>query len=193
MEKKRDLRVQKTYVSLFQAFQSLLNEKNFENISVTELCNKAMIRTATFYKHFSDKYEFFSFMIQELRNDYFAKRYHEFVFESAESYILNLIRAGFEFLQEHQALVQIVASDNMMNIITKTTGDSLRKDLIKQLDKFQNSGYKLIVSPALTAEILIGSINQLSRWWLLHKNDTSIDELIYMITPFINSLIIEDS
>ena len=56
-----DLRIQKTYMGLHNAFTDLLEEKRFENITVNELCEKAMIRRTTFYKHFADKYEYFTF------------------------------------------------------------------------------------------------------------------------------------
>ena len=59
MEKPLDLRIQKTYQSLIGAFLQLLKEKPFETITVHEICDMAMVRRATFYKHFGDKYEFF--------------------------------------------------------------------------------------------------------------------------------------
>lgn len=53
-----DLRIQKTYAALTQAFTEMLKVKQFEQITVKELCDAAMVRTATFYNHFSDKLEF---------------------------------------------------------------------------------------------------------------------------------------
>ena len=61
MEPKLDLRIQKTYLSLHNAFTELLEEKKFEEFTVNELCERAMIRRNTFYKHFADKYEYFTF------------------------------------------------------------------------------------------------------------------------------------
>ena len=63
-----DLRVQKTYKLLVFAFDNLLREKEFEEISVTELCDAAMIRRPTFYKHFLDKYDFLTFFIKHQMN-----------------------------------------------------------------------------------------------------------------------------
>ena len=57
MEKNTDLRIQKTYLALQNAFVALLEEKRFEELTVNELCDRAMIRRTTFYKHFGDKYE----------------------------------------------------------------------------------------------------------------------------------------
>ena len=65
-----DLRIQKTYAALTREFTALLKEKRFEQITVKELCDAAMVRTATFYNHFSDKYEFADFVIRDALDSY---------------------------------------------------------------------------------------------------------------------------
>ena len=67
MEKPLDLRVLKTRKALTAALYSLLCEKSMDNITVTELCERAVVRKATFYKHFGDKNELLTYMIQELQ------------------------------------------------------------------------------------------------------------------------------
>lgn len=64
-----DLRVRKTYSALISACTDLMSEMRFEDITVAMLCDKAMIRRTTFYKHFADKAEFFSFYVDSLRGD----------------------------------------------------------------------------------------------------------------------------
>lgn len=44
MEKKKDLRVQKTYSALMAAFEALMAEETFDDITVNELCARALIR-----------------------------------------------------------------------------------------------------------------------------------------------------
>ena len=70
MEQKTDLRILRTYRSLNEAFTGLMEEKRFEDITVGELCERAMIRRTTFYKHFADKYEYFTFYIKEMRESF---------------------------------------------------------------------------------------------------------------------------
>lgn len=60
----RDLRSEKTFDALTTAMQELLSENPMESITVKELCERARTRTATFYNHFSDKYDFFDFMVR---------------------------------------------------------------------------------------------------------------------------------
>ena len=66
MAEKMDLRIRKTYLALHNAFTELLEEKRFEEFTVNELCDRAMIRRTTFYKHFADKYEYFTFYMKEI-------------------------------------------------------------------------------------------------------------------------------
>lgn len=67
MEKKKDLRVQKTYRALMAAFEALMAEETFDDITVNELCARALIRRPTFYSHFEDKYDFLRFYLNEIQ------------------------------------------------------------------------------------------------------------------------------
>ena len=53
--KKLELRIQKTYLALHNALTELLYERRFDDVTVNLLCERAMIRRTTFYKHFADK------------------------------------------------------------------------------------------------------------------------------------------
>lgn len=53
---KQDLRITKTHKYLFDALFSLMEEKPLSTISVTDICQKAMVHRTTFYHHFEDKH-----------------------------------------------------------------------------------------------------------------------------------------
>ena len=57
MEKKTDLRIIKTKKVIYEALIDLMKEKTFEEIKVSDICNKALINRSTFYAHYEDKYE----------------------------------------------------------------------------------------------------------------------------------------
>lgn len=52
-----DKRIRKTRQSIRHALVSLLAQKPFEQITVTELCTEADTSRVTFYTHYSDKFE----------------------------------------------------------------------------------------------------------------------------------------
>ena len=68
-DKKIDVRVRRTYKQLIASFLKLLNEKSFDEISISEICEGADVHRATFYKHFEDKTEFLNFCVKQLLSD----------------------------------------------------------------------------------------------------------------------------
>lgn len=64
--KPEDLRVQRSRARLLQALVSLLNEKPFDEIRVTDLCARAGVHRSTFYAHFEDKLHLLTYGIREL-------------------------------------------------------------------------------------------------------------------------------
>lgn len=59
-------RTQRAYDQLFKALTDLLAEKPFDEIRVTDLCERAGVHRSTFYAHFEDKRHLLTFAIQEL-------------------------------------------------------------------------------------------------------------------------------
>lgn len=58
-----DLRVIKTIEAINKAFESLICEKNYDKITVKELCDRAKINKKTFYKY----YETLDFLLAEMQ------------------------------------------------------------------------------------------------------------------------------
>jgi len=56
MEGKKDLRIIKTENNIRNTFIQLINEKDFNSITVQEILDRALINRSTFYKHYTDKY-----------------------------------------------------------------------------------------------------------------------------------------
>lgn len=67
---KEDLRVQKTIEAINRAFNQLLCEKEYEKISVTELCALAKISKKTFYVYYTDLNDLLAEMQEQLSRSY---------------------------------------------------------------------------------------------------------------------------
>ena len=53
-------RVVRTRRDISRALIDLLLEENFDSITIVDICNKALVTRATFYKYFEDKYHLIS-------------------------------------------------------------------------------------------------------------------------------------
>ena len=63
-----DLRIIKTKNALYETLEELMKNKTFEEIKVSDICNKALINRSTFYSHYTDKYELLSEYINSLKS-----------------------------------------------------------------------------------------------------------------------------
>ncbi len=171
-----DLRVQKTYKSLIETFESLLQEKEFEQISVTEICDAAMIRRPTFYKHFLDKYDFLAFFIKQKMNIIF-----DYAFQHLNEKEDNFFTLVFEQL--------INLSDDMLYLIFSL---QLNSDIMNELASIQEYGQKTLKNYVNNGEnnknttrmneyksqIIMGITIQSVYWYKNNKDKISHEEII---------------
>ena len=66
---KKDLRVVKTIVNLQDSLLQLLEQKELEKITISELCKLAKVNRGTFYLHFSSIEDLFAHYFQEITED----------------------------------------------------------------------------------------------------------------------------
>ena len=142
-----DLRIQKTYAALTRAFTDLLKAKSFEQITVKELCDAAIVRTATFYNHFSDKYEFADFVIRDT-----LQRYHrsdeDLSSLSGQAYYEKLIsECGMYLLQndilykDSERRIHRITNEELISLSEKEVRDRLRDARIIFFGGLAFSGY----------------------------------------------------
>ena len=67
--KSKDLRIRRTYKLLLNSMITMLKRKNFNHITVNDLCEEALISRATFYVHFNDKYDLLKYCLSDLNKD----------------------------------------------------------------------------------------------------------------------------
>lgn len=132
MDKPLDMRIKKTYIALTNALLEMMKNTSFEDIRVNDLCERAMIRKSTFYKHFADKYELLAFVVNETMrqaDEKFAKKPDESSFE----FYTRLISELFNLVRENERLVHSVEnSDNfflILNTLSRQVAFSLREKI----------------------------------------------------------------
>ena len=62
-----DLRKERTLKYLSQSLVDLMGDKPLAHITVREICDNAMVRRATFYRHFKSKDELLSYVLAQRR------------------------------------------------------------------------------------------------------------------------------
>ncbi len=68
-----DLRIQKTMTAIKESFEELICEKEYNEITVTELCQRAKINKKTFYHYYPALDDLLGEMQMELAADYIER------------------------------------------------------------------------------------------------------------------------
>lgn len=67
---REDLRQRRTKKFLVHALLALMEERPFQELSVVDICERAMVHRTTFYAHFEDKYALLRYAIGELQQEF---------------------------------------------------------------------------------------------------------------------------
>lgn len=176
MEKKIDLRLQKTYQSLNLAFTELLDEKRFEELTVGELCDRASIRRTTFYKHFADKYDYFAFYIREM----LSSLQHHLPQDTAQlnAVFLHVCRELLDFLHVHSRMVSNIRGSSMFPLLLDILLDQFTRDITELLRRLHP---EIVREPGrlegIAAFYVGGMVSCYSR---LIREDSAVDEAMFL-------------
>ena len=175
MEKKLDLRIQKTYQALHNAFTILLEEKIFEEITVNELCDAAMIRRTTFYKHFADKYEYFQFYLTGISETFKSRTTADTLVADPLAYSINMLHEMFQFVKSHKKLVDGLRNSNMMSFLYQ----SLQDLNSKELGEFFSTVHASPLTPKneLMISFYAGGLINVVYWWMNHPDELNEEEI----------------
>lgn len=173
MEEKMDLRIQKTYLSLHNAFVSLLEEKRFEDITVNELCDRAMIRRTTFYKHFADKYDYFSFYMREVTASFRQQVTPDIAQSGTQVYLTYMVRQLAGFLRQHEKLVQNIKLSSMFPVLLNMLVDQISADIAGLIRKNAREPVEKAEIDGIAAFYAGGLTNLLFQYV---KQDIPVDE-----------------
>lgn len=164
-----DLRIKKTYRALFDAFTELLEEYRFEDLTVAMLCDRAMIRRTTFYKHFRDKNDYFAFYIDELMTGLPQNRT-----DAADAEPLDDVQAlrhevfddAMNMILAHEQLMDNILASSMSGMLTNVICDRIARSVRERVMNVLAEDALAPVSLETTSEFVAGGIIRLfTIWW----------------------------
>lgn len=189
MNNTQDLRVIKTHKALYEAFTELLQTKSFEDITVTQLCERALVRRATFYKHFDDKYDFFNFYITRTHKGMSQKCLQEMNNLTPYSYLMAMANQLLDFISENRRLGTHLFDDSLIPISL----DIIGKQMSDKIYEILLPGNQ--VSPAaieIFTAFYTGGWRNIIRWWLHNNGNISKEILLEQLGKFLAPITMEN-
>ena len=171
-----DLRIRRTHKLLFDALTSLLTEKSFDDIRISDICDKAMIHRTTFYKHFEDKYQLLDFLLRQLIQDFEEKSSQYTPGDNSKEYYSNLFKHLLEHMCENKKMYSIGLLNNgsAMKLLQKIVLQCIKS----KLENDEANGNKFIVPITIVAEFYSPALVYSAGEWLEEGMPISIDEMV---------------
>ena len=185
MTNKTDLRIVKTQRALVETFFDMLCEKKFEEITVQAICEKAMVRRATFYNHFIDKYDLFTFTLRYVYNSFPSSSKHVSSI-STKSFYIEFLTDIISFLSVNQKLVQSILKSNLLPFMINIIYEEISKELTSRFEEEFRINNNEDISVEITVNFYISAILGVILWWLKKKPSLNEQEIIAQITSILN-------
>ena len=165
LKEQGDLRVRRTHKLLWEALIALLGEQAFEEITVTEICDRAMVHRTTFYKHYADKY---ALLEQGMRQMYDAlvaevnSPPSAFSIDDPPPYYIRM----FTHVAEYQHFYKLMLCGAGIGRFQKQLKDYIAEQTEVKIHAFTSPTKKSAVPPAIQAQFLAGAVISILAWWL---------------------------
>ena len=154
-----DLRIVKTKAKLREALKEMMQEIPFDQITVNDLCDRAKIRRATFYKHYKDKYDFLASVVAVLQCEISEKIEKIEKCDNHIEYYTQYVREILDYLNEKKQLIHLIitseALPEILTVILRGTSSTLLRDLARD----EANGIKLPASVETTASFINGGLS----------------------------------
>lgn len=172
--KKMDRRIRRTRRFLKDGLISLINKKEFDSISVSDIVRHSNINRSTFYAHYQDKEELMSVIINEL--------VHGMIQSVRETATLKptlpfqhdfpaiITKDLFNYVENHAAYFQSLMNNQHDPQLIQRLSDSFYKIYLNEIENYNPEDTKLSVNKGFFASYFTSVIIGFIYHWLMNTN-----------------------
>ena len=175
MKNKIDLRIIKTNKVLFEALITLMEQKDFEKIKISDICDQALINRSTFYAHYEDKYDLLLAMINDLKNNLERELKENKEEDISKNYFMELLKILINHVDEKRETYNSILKNDKNGIVMGFLIDVSYRDLTSRL---KNNNLISIIPIDVITKFYIGGIVNVGIDWIKNKNKYTKEELL---------------
>ncbi|WP_397536851.1 TetR/AcrR family transcriptional regulator [Rummeliibacillus pycnus] len=159
---KNDLRVIKTKKALHQALIELINEKDYEDISITDICKVGQVNRGTFYGHYVQKEDLFNEVMERIMNDFFKAYFepysHQPILNMAtlKSETIGIFQHILEYKQFYQMVFSYESTIKFHNIFSEKIKEWIKEEIEQY--KYKHNGIDVDLYASYQTYAIIGMI-----------------------------------
>lgn len=181
IDQKTDKRVIKTKHAIYKAFVELLNEKDINQITITDVAKKANINRKTFYNYYSDIND----VMEEIENlvvAAFIKNIGTVEFTNMADFLTEIFIKFTETVNHDLEFYGLLFKTNNRSFLIVKIVDILKKYVQQRIEETETLDQKRF---KVAVDLCIPGIISVYMNWFTNSYDYSIEELSSLLTDFI--------
>lgn len=176
MKKETDLRIIKTKKALYEALLELMKDKTFEEIKVSEICDRALVNRSTFYAHYTDKYELLVDLFDDLKRNLLSTLKTNENAVNTKEYFMELLKLLINHIDDKRKVYSSILVNNRNSIVMDIMLDVVDKDIKERFDS--NKGFVSDVPSEIIIKFYLGAILSIGVEWLRDNSKYSKEEIL---------------
>lgn len=181
MEKKTDRRVIKTKHAIFKAFVELLNEKDVNQITITDIAKKANINRKTFYNYYSDAYEVME-EIENLTVEAFINNMGTVKFTNMADFLTEIFIKFTETVNKDLEFFNLLFKTNNRSFLIVKIVEALKEYVQKRIEE---SNELDIPRFEVVSNFYLSGVLSVYMNWFMNNYDQSIEEISALLTDLV--------
>ena len=180
-----DRRIQRTRQLLEQALIELIEEHDFESITIQEITDRARLGRATFYLHYRDKEHLLQTTLQRLQED-LSQQLEPLRPQDLFVKKIELSEQVFQHVARYSHLYQVLLSERGAALAR----NRLMANLTRQAEYFVVDPLLVIVGEptvpvSFLATYVSGTLYSAIIWWLDHQQQKTPEEMGHLVRALI--------
>lgn len=168
---KIDMRIKYTREWTFEALYTLMKTKNYQDIKISEIIDKAGISRATFYRNFGSKEDVIIVRVKNMFVDFHTDMLEMYKVHQPDDETM-LIAEFFKRFDREEKLVDVVIKSNMEYL--------MMEGILSIMNYYKDHFYELVTSNQKTDEYTMDIVASscwtlLSRWHKSGKEESATD------------------
>ena len=164
----------------------MMKDTSFDDITVFQLCEKAEVRRATFYKHFNDKYDFLNSIVKTRLSEIATKIEPICNLESPVDYFTLYINGVIEYFDDRPLILSNILQSSAFHVIFDIIVDCTHSSVVNNLMRAKDCGSMREVDTDVTASFINGGTAMLLLSWFKNRTITK-EELLLRIKELLKN------
>ncbi|MRN53929.1 TetR family transcriptional regulator [Paenibacillus sp. LC-T2] len=175
-----DPRVQRTQKLIRETFRELLQNKEFEEITIKDIAQKASINRATFYNHYADKYA----LLEEITFMAFDNMIPEQIAQ-AQGFTEDVCRQFIELTYSYIISFYRTCRFSTKSVAAQVDGQ-MKRNLHRSIESLLRKGGDS-VHVTINAAMISAAIYNAAYYWYETNKDDNVEQLTDAVILFLNN------